>query len=138
MAYIDDKKGSQDDFGCLGMTDWQGTDRESNNTLLTIYYFRDVEGLNRFAHDAVHRKAWDWYNKEFCERRGYFLGPRREKAQRVVEADAEVEDDDAVASGDGVEGGFVVVVVTWVVAFFGELRRDFVEDDPCAGALLPR
>lgn len=71
MAYIDDKAGSQDDFGCLGMTDWHGTDRESNNTLLTIYYFRDVEGLNRFAHDAVHRKAWDWYKKEFCERRGY-------------------------------------------------------------------
>lgn len=72
MAYIDDDKTeSKDDFGCLGMTSWQGTERESNNTVLNIYYFRDIEGLNRFAHDEIHRKAWDYYNKEFCARLGY-------------------------------------------------------------------
>jgi len=71
MAYIDDKDGSKDDFGCLGMTAWQGTERESNNTMLTVYYFRDIEGLNRFAHDEVHRKAWDFYKQEFCKRLGY-------------------------------------------------------------------
>ncbi|KAM7184309.1 protein of unknown function (DUF4188) domain containing protein [Naviculisporaceae sp. PSN 640] len=68
MAHIDS---SDDDFGCLGMSRWQSTDeRESRNTLMTVYYFRDMDGLNRFAHDSVHRKAWDYYMKEFGTENG--------------------------------------------------------------------
>ncbi len=50
-------------FGCIGSSTWRGSDRPLNNTLLSIYYFRSVEGLNAFAHDRVHREAWDWYAK---------------------------------------------------------------------------
>lgn len=49
-----------DTYGMLGVSTWRAAERESNNTLLLIYYFRDFEGLHRFAHGEAHRKAWDW------------------------------------------------------------------------------
>jgi len=45
------------ELGCLGGTEYQGDLTASNNTILTIYYFRDLDGLNHFAHDPIHRKA---------------------------------------------------------------------------------
>ncbi|KAH6843491.1 hypothetical protein B0I37DRAFT_448783 [Chaetomium sp. MPI-CAGE-AT-0009] len=58
------------EFGCLGGTSYRGDETASNNTLMTVYYFRDLGGLNRFAHDRIHREVWDWYNKE-CLKKGY-------------------------------------------------------------------
>ncbi|KAK3380947.1 hypothetical protein B0H63DRAFT_474630 [Podospora didyma] len=60
-------------FGCLGNTFWTANDSASgsNNTFMNVYYFRDVEGLNAFAHDEVHRAAWDWYTGEFVRKLGY-------------------------------------------------------------------
>ncbi|KAK4150423.1 hypothetical protein C8A00DRAFT_18033, partial [Chaetomidium leptoderma] len=60
-----------EEYGCLGGANFRGGDAASNNTILTIYYFRDLDGLNRFAHDPIHRQAWDWYDKEFVKERGY-------------------------------------------------------------------
>lgn len=59
------------EYGCLGGTTLRGGDSESNNTFLTVYYFRDFEGLNKFAHDPLHRKAWDWYHRDFAKKGGY-------------------------------------------------------------------
>lgn len=59
------------EYGCLSGTAYRGDDAVSNNTIMTVYYFRDLDGLNRFAHDPVHRKAWDWYNKVFVKKWGY-------------------------------------------------------------------
>ena len=50
------------DFGCVGNSSWTAQEAANNNSVMSVYYFRDVEGLNRFAHDPVHRQAWDWYN----------------------------------------------------------------------------
>lgn len=58
------------EYGCLGGTSYRGDERASGNTLLTVYYFRDVDGLNRFAHGAVHQRAWKWYN-EFAKKPGH-------------------------------------------------------------------
>jgi hypothetical protein len=58
------------EYGCLGGTSFRGDEAASSNTILTVYYFRNLEGLNRFAHDPVHRQAWDWYNRE-CLKKGY-------------------------------------------------------------------
>ncbi|KAF4984335.1 hypothetical protein FZEAL_446 [Fusarium zealandicum] len=55
-----DLSARRDDYGLLSVSNWRGDERASNNTLLITYYFRDVEGLHRFAHDELHRKAWDW------------------------------------------------------------------------------
>ncbi|KAK3998230.1 hypothetical protein QBC44DRAFT_386603, partial [Cladorrhinum sp. PSN332] len=49
-------------YGCIDLSLWKGQDRASISTILGIYYFKDVEGLNKFAHDPAHRKAWDWFN----------------------------------------------------------------------------
>ncbi|KAL2264348.1 hypothetical protein VTK26DRAFT_6591 [Humicola hyalothermophila] len=58
-------------YGCLGSTMWRGSEAGSNNTILLVDYFRDMEGLHRLAHDPVHRRAWDWYNKTFVKQWGY-------------------------------------------------------------------
>ncbi|KAK3384613.1 hypothetical protein B0T24DRAFT_93362 [Lasiosphaeria ovina] len=54
------------EFGCLGASPWR-----ADTTLLTVYYFRTVEGLHAFARDPVHRAAWDWYNSSVAKRLGY-------------------------------------------------------------------
>ncbi|SPQ23519.1 70390458-6cd9-4bca-bc76-820d412bafce [Thermothielavioides terrestris] len=59
------------ELGCLGGTTWHGAQAASNNTILSIYYFRDLDGLNRFAHDPVHRQAWDWFTNVFTKKWGY-------------------------------------------------------------------
>ena len=59
------------EYGCLGGTTYRGDETASNNTILTIYYFRDLDGLNRFASDDIHRQAWNWYNNEFVKKLGY-------------------------------------------------------------------
>ncbi|KAL0940065.1 uncharacterized protein CTRU02_206675 [Colletotrichum truncatum] len=57
-----DLKDRADEYGLYHVSSWQSMEAERNNTLMFIYYFRDIEGLNKFAHDPVHRKGWDWYN----------------------------------------------------------------------------
>ena len=52
-----------DEYGLLGGSSWTASERDTNNTTMLIGYFRDVEGLNRFAHDPMHREAMDWWNK---------------------------------------------------------------------------
>ncbi|KAI9149312.1 Monooxygenase af470 [Paramyrothecium foliicola] len=51
----------REELGLLSMSRWRGNERETNNTLLLTYYFKDVHSLNRFAHEELHRKAWDMY-----------------------------------------------------------------------------
>ncbi|KAK4139563.1 uncharacterized protein C8A04DRAFT_40625 [Dichotomopilus funicola] len=58
------------ELGCLGMTTCKGNEASSHNMFLSVFYFRDLEGLNRFAHDPIHRRAWEWYEKE-CTAKGY-------------------------------------------------------------------
>ncbi|KAK3303847.1 uncharacterized protein B0T15DRAFT_561303 [Chaetomium strumarium] len=60
-----------DEFGCLGMSAWRAADADSLNTSMAVIYFRDFEGLNRFAHDKVHRQVWDWYRNVFVKKHGY-------------------------------------------------------------------
>lgn len=60
------------EYGLLGMTPWRAGERASRNTLMMVYYFRDVEGLNKFAHDDIHRKAWDWIVKAGHKHIGFF------------------------------------------------------------------
>ncbi|KAK1066067.1 hypothetical protein LTR12_008066 [Friedmanniomyces endolithicus] len=61
-----------DAYGMLGLSPWRAAERGSNNTLMMMYYFRDVEGLNKFAHDDVHRKAWDFLAKAGYKHIGFF------------------------------------------------------------------
>ncbi|KAF9874281.1 hypothetical protein CkaCkLH20_08264 [Colletotrichum karsti] len=58
----DDLDRRADEYGLYHMSSWSSLEAERNNTLMFIYYFRDVAGLNRFAHDPLHRRTWDWFN----------------------------------------------------------------------------
>jgi hypothetical protein len=58
------------DYGCIGANAWHTDERANNNTGMTVYYFRSLEGLNAFAHDKVHREVWDWYNN-FSKKLGF-------------------------------------------------------------------
>jgi fumagillin biosynthesis monooxygenase len=74
----------REEFGYLGQSSWSSSEMANNSTMMQIIYFRNVEGLNKFAHDKVHREVWDDYNKmikqEGYEHLGvfhetYFAGP---------------------------------------------------------------
>lgn len=61
-----------DEHGLLGMNMWQAADRGSNNTMMGIFYFKDVESLNKFAHGPLHRRAWQWVEKAGHKHLGIF------------------------------------------------------------------
>lgn len=58
------------EFGLLSTSTWRGTERASTNSILMVAYFKNVEGLHRFAHSKVHRDGWDWYHR-FVRETGY-------------------------------------------------------------------
>ena len=48
----------------LGQTSWLNANaRSTGNETLVVYYFRNIEGLHKFAHSEHHTKAWRWWNK---------------------------------------------------------------------------
>jgi len=61
-----------DEYGMLGFSPWRAGERSNNNTLMLVYFFKDVESLNKFAHDDIHRKAWDWIVKTDHKHIGFF------------------------------------------------------------------
>lgn len=84
-----------------------------------VAYFRDVEGLNRFAHSKVHREGWDWYlgfvretghrhfglfHETFLAKRGDWETIYDDCAPTLLGA-ASVRLDDDDGGGDGVVGG---------------------------------
>lgn len=71
-AILKDLESNRDEYGLLTSSSWRGDERNSNNTLLNIYYFRDMEGLQCFAHGEIHRKVWDYMNKTKPKHIGIF------------------------------------------------------------------
>lgn len=60
---VKDLEAHAEEFGFLGMTSWlNASDRETNNEIMSVGYFKTVEGLHAFAHSEVHRKGWEWWN----------------------------------------------------------------------------
>ena len=71
-----------DEYGLLGASNWRAdAQRETANEVLIVFYFRSVEGLNKFAHGPAHRVGWDMYNKAGHKHIGFmhevFSVPRR-------------------------------------------------------------
>lgn len=60
----------RDKFGMLHLGTWRGTERDSHNAVMMIAYFRSVSDLNRFAHEDVHMKGWNWF-RQFVKTTGY-------------------------------------------------------------------
>ena len=52
----------RDELGILSQSDWDGrVGEKTRDNMLLSFYFRDVESLHRFAHEELHREAWNWY-----------------------------------------------------------------------------
>ncbi|KAF2083498.1 hypothetical protein K490DRAFT_69740 [Saccharata proteae CBS 121410] len=41
--------------------------RATGSETMTVMYFKNVEGLHKFAHDSMHRDAWNWWNKDIAK-----------------------------------------------------------------------
>ena len=63
IAMAKDLSRRRDEYGLRDLSYWRGGERDANSTLRLSMVFRDVEGLHRFAHDELHRKAWDFWIK---------------------------------------------------------------------------
>nr|POE72457.1 dynein heavy chain, cytoplasmic [Quercus suber] len=53
-----------EEFGFLGMTSWLNSDnRTSKSEIMQVGYFKNMDGLHKFAHSADHMKGWTWWNR---------------------------------------------------------------------------
>lgn len=52
-----------EEYGFLGMSCWaSSTQRETQNEMMNVVYFKNYDGLHKFAHGKAHREPWRWYN----------------------------------------------------------------------------
>ncbi|KAF2143596.1 uncharacterized protein K452DRAFT_317075 [Aplosporella prunicola CBS 121167] len=63
-----DVEARAEEYGLLGQTSYTVSgDRPSKNELMTVMYFESTEGLHKFAHDPLHREAWNWWNTHLAK-----------------------------------------------------------------------
>lgn len=63
QAMVGDLLRRRDELGVLSVSEWRGNDADSSASLNICFYFRDLEGLHRFAGEALHREAWRYYER---------------------------------------------------------------------------
>lgn len=52
------------EFDYLGSQHWVADgQRSTGNEIMTVMFFKNVDGLHKFAHAPLHREGWDWWNK---------------------------------------------------------------------------
>ena len=57
-------RANAEEYGYLGSTNWLHVDeRTSASEKMTVFYFRSLAGVHKFAHDDAHREGWDWWSK---------------------------------------------------------------------------
>ncbi|EGX94942.1 hypothetical protein CCM_03214 [Cordyceps militaris CM01] len=59
-ALVADLRRRRAELGVLAVSDWQGV-VDGSVTTNTVIYFRDLASLHAFAHEPMHREAWDWF-----------------------------------------------------------------------------
>ncbi|KAI9790334.1 MAG: hypothetical protein M1835_001008 [Candelina submexicana] len=53
-----------EEYGLLSFNFYTNSGAHTTGSdLVTIYYFKDMEYVHKFANSEVHRNGWDWYNK---------------------------------------------------------------------------
>lgn len=54
----------REEYGFLTSTAWLSADQsQSGSELMNVLYFKNVEGLHKFAAAPIHRDGWNWFNK---------------------------------------------------------------------------
>ncbi|XXH02898.1 hypothetical protein Hte_009287 [Hypoxylon texense] len=59
-------------YGLLGVSRWQSGDADSQNTMMFVFFFKDIEGLRRFSHGKTHMDAAAWVNRTEYKHMGFF------------------------------------------------------------------
>lgn len=60
----DELDANAEEYGYLGANNYLGSDGgQRSNETMGHYYFRNYEGLHKFAHSKTHRDGWDWWNQ---------------------------------------------------------------------------
>jgi hypothetical protein len=62
LNVLDTPEGRQK-YGFLNLSSYVGTEASTSNEIMTISYWRNIEGIHEFAHGPVHREIWDWWNR---------------------------------------------------------------------------
>ncbi|PHH82795.1 hypothetical protein CDD82_4774 [Ophiocordyceps australis] len=62
----------REELGLLSIAHWHGASTDDITSINTTFYFRDVESIHRFAHEELHRTAWDYYYKSKYPHLGIF------------------------------------------------------------------
>ncbi|OAA75514.1 hypothetical protein LEL_07502 [Akanthomyces lecanii RCEF 1005] len=77
---VADLRRRADELGVLSVSAWTGAVDGSFSTN-TIIYFKDVQSLHAFAHEDMHREAWEWFAAQRFPHLGVFhetfLVPRK-------------------------------------------------------------
>ncbi|KAF4535305.1 Transcriptional regulator protein [Lasiodiplodia theobromae] len=54
-----------EEYGLMGITSYTAANETAtNNEIMTVMFFENFEGLQKFAHDPLHREAWNWWNRK--------------------------------------------------------------------------
>ncbi|KAK7538492.1 uncharacterized protein J3D65DRAFT_552534, partial [Phyllosticta citribraziliensis] len=63
-----DIEARSEEYGLLGHTNYavQGDVSTSTETM-SVMFFENFEGLHKFAHDPLHREAWNWWNRDLAK-----------------------------------------------------------------------
>ncbi|CRG91708.1 hypothetical protein PISL3812_08759 [Talaromyces islandicus] len=63
MLKVLDSPEGREKYGFLNLSSYVGTEASASNEIMTISYWRNIEGIHEFAHSPVHREIWDWWNR---------------------------------------------------------------------------
>lgn len=61
LNVLDTPEGRQK-YGFLNLSSYVGTEASTSNEVMTISYWRNIEGIHEFAQSSTHREIWDWWN----------------------------------------------------------------------------
>ncbi|KAL4944123.1 hypothetical protein BDV06DRAFT_233856 [Aspergillus oleicola] len=65
-AMVRELEANREEYGFLTSTSWLSNSDATLNAArggMTIYYFRNMAGVHKFAHGPLHRAGWDWWNR---------------------------------------------------------------------------
>ncbi|EED13303.1 conserved hypothetical protein [Talaromyces stipitatus ATCC 10500] len=68
-----DSPEGREEFGFLGGSSYLGSSGQASNEIVTISYWRGIEGLHAFAESPIHRQGWDWWNRTVKEHPHLFI-----------------------------------------------------------------
>ena len=61
LAMSVDMMKRKDELGLISVSHWRANERESNNSMLISYYFKDAEKIQQFANEELHLGARNAY-----------------------------------------------------------------------------